>query len=105
VIPVITAKLKADGAVKAEKHAVTVAHDFDAVTNRIFTIRIELGGASKNLFENARKLRHWCFPMTSLWPGQPSPRVLRLKMDGTDPWSRRPPKADIAMMLSSRLDG
>lgn len=57
VIPVITAKLKVDGAVKAEKHAVTVAHDFDAVTNRIFTIRIELGGASKNLFENARKLR------------------------------------------------
>jgi hypothetical protein len=57
VIPVITAKLKVDGAVKVEKHAVTVAHDFDAVTNRIFTIRIELGGASKNLFENARKLR------------------------------------------------
>jgi hypothetical protein len=57
VIPVITAKLKVDGAVKVEKHAVTVAHDFDAVTNRIFTIRIELGGASKSLFENARKLR------------------------------------------------
>jgi hypothetical protein len=57
VIPVITAKLKVDGAAKAEKHAVTVTHDFDAVTNRIFTIRIELGGASKNLFENARKLR------------------------------------------------
>jgi hypothetical protein len=57
VIPVITAKLKVDGAAKVEKHAVTVAHDFDAVTNRIFTIRIELGGASKNLFENARKLR------------------------------------------------
>jgi PglZ domain len=57
VIPVITAKLKVDAAVKAEKHAVTVAHDFDAVTNRIFTVRIELGGASKNLFENARKLR------------------------------------------------
>lgn len=57
VIPVITAKLKVDGAVKVEKHAVTVGHDFDAVTNRIFTIRIELGGASKNLFENARALR------------------------------------------------
>jgi hypothetical protein len=57
VIPVITAKLSGDGAAKVEKNAVTVAHDFDAVTNRIFTIRIELGGASKNLFENARKLR------------------------------------------------
>jgi hypothetical protein len=57
VIPVITAKLRVDSAAKAEKNAVTVVHDFDAVTNRIFTIRIELGGASKNLFENARKLR------------------------------------------------
>jgi hypothetical protein len=57
VIPVITAKLSVPGAAKAEKYAVTVTHEFDAVTNRIFTIRIELGGASKNLFENARKLR------------------------------------------------
>ncbi|MCK1365187.1 PglZ domain-containing protein [Bradyrhizobium sp. 62] len=57
VIPVITAKLSGAGAAKPEKNAVTVAHDFDAVTNRIFTVRIELGGASKNLFENARKLR------------------------------------------------
>jgi hypothetical protein len=39
------------------ENAVTVAHDFDAVTNRIFTIRIELGGALKRLFENARGLR------------------------------------------------
>jgi hypothetical protein len=57
VIPVITAKLKVDGAARVEKNAVTVAHDFDAVTNRIFTIRIELGGNAKNLFESARKLR------------------------------------------------
>jgi hypothetical protein len=57
VIPVITAKLKVDGGARAEKNAVTVAHDFDAVTNRIFTVRIELGGNAKNLFESARKLR------------------------------------------------
>jgi hypothetical protein len=57
VIPVITAKLKADGAARVEKNAVTVSHEFDAVTNRIFTVRIELGGNAKNLFENARKLR------------------------------------------------
>jgi hypothetical protein len=57
VIPVITAKLKADTAAKAEKNAVTVTHDFDAVTNRIFTVQIELGGAAKSLFENARKVR------------------------------------------------
>jgi hypothetical protein len=57
VIPVITVKLKADGSTKPEKNAVTVAHDFDAVTNRFFTVRIELGGTSKSLFENARKVR------------------------------------------------
>ena len=57
VIPVITVKLKADGTAKPEKNAVTVRHDFDAVTNRIFTVRIELGGTAKSLFENARTVR------------------------------------------------
>jgi hypothetical protein len=57
VIPVITVKLKADGSARTEKNAVTVTHDFDAVTNRIFTVRIELGGAAKSMFENARKVR------------------------------------------------
>ena len=57
VIPVIAVKLKVDGSVRTERNAVTVTHDFDAVTNRIFTVRIELGGAAKNLFENARKVR------------------------------------------------
>jgi hypothetical protein len=57
VIPVITVKLKGDGSVKTEKNAVTVTHDFDAITNRIFTVRIELGGSAKSLFENARKVR------------------------------------------------
>jgi hypothetical protein len=57
VIPVITVKLKADGSARTEKNAVTVTHDFDAVTNRIFTVRIELGGTAKNMFENARKVR------------------------------------------------
>jgi hypothetical protein len=57
MIPVITVKLKADGSARTEKNAVTVSHDFDEVTNRIFTVRIELGGAAKNMFENARKVR------------------------------------------------
>jgi hypothetical protein len=57
VIPVIAVKLKADGGAKAEKDAVTVTHDFDSVTNRIFTVQIELGAASKDLFAGARKLR------------------------------------------------
>ncbi|WP_038976331.1 PglZ domain-containing protein [Bradyrhizobium japonicum] len=57
VIPVIAVKLKIDGSAKAEKDAVSVAHDFDAITNRIFTVRIELGAASKDLFAGARKVR------------------------------------------------
>lgn len=57
VIPVISVKLKADGSTKAEKDAVTVSHEFDAVTNRIFTVQVELGAASKDLFAGARKIR------------------------------------------------
>lgn len=57
VIPVIAVKLKIDGAAKAEKDAVTVTHEFDAVTNRIFTVQIELGAASKDLFAGARRVR------------------------------------------------
>jgi len=57
VIPVITVKLKPDGSAKVEKNAVTVTHDFDAVTNRIFTVRIELGSAAKGLFDGPRKVR------------------------------------------------
>ncbi|WP_316158597.1 MULTISPECIES: PglZ domain-containing protein [unclassified Bradyrhizobium] len=57
VIPVIAVKLKVDGSAKAEKDAVVLTHDFDAVTNRIFTVHIELGAASKDLFAGARKVR------------------------------------------------
>lgn len=57
VIPVIAVKLKVDGSAKAEKDAVTVSHEFDAVTNRIFTVQIELGAASKDLFAGARRIR------------------------------------------------
>ena len=57
VIPVITVKLKADGSAKAEKNAVTVTHDFHEVTNRIFTVGIELGGTAKNMFDDARQVR------------------------------------------------
>jgi hypothetical protein len=57
VIPVITAKLKTDATAKIEKNAVTVSYDFAAVTNRIFSIQIELGGSAKSLFEAARVVR------------------------------------------------
>lgn len=57
VIPVLTARLRTDATTKVEKNAVTVSHDFEAVTNRIFSVKIELGGASKSLFEQARRIR------------------------------------------------
>lgn len=57
VIPVIKTRLRTTAEVRAEKNAVTVDHDFDAITNRIFSVKIELGGAAKNLFEQARRVR------------------------------------------------
>ena len=57
VIPVITVKLKTEAGGKAEKNAVSVSHDFVAVTNRIFSIQIELGGTAKSLFDTARIIR------------------------------------------------
>lgn len=57
VIPVVTARLRTDAAVKVEKNALTVSHEFEAVTNRIFSIKIELGGPNRNLFDQARKVR------------------------------------------------
>ncbi len=57
VIPVIKTRLRTMAEARSESNAVTVSHDFDAVTNRIFSVRIELGGAAKNLFEQARRVR------------------------------------------------
>lgn len=57
VIPVIRTRLKTSSEARSEKNAVTVSHDFDAVTNRIFSVKIELGGAAKSLFEQPRRIR------------------------------------------------
>jgi hypothetical protein len=57
VIPVVTARLRTNAVVKAEKNAVSVSHDFEAVTNRIFSIKVELGGPNRNLFDQARRIR------------------------------------------------
>jgi hypothetical protein len=57
VIPVVKTRLKIASEARSEKNAVTVSHDFDAVTNRIFSIKIELGGAAKSLFEQPRRIR------------------------------------------------
>ncbi|MCP3372775.1 PglZ domain-containing protein [Bradyrhizobium cajani] len=71
IIPVIAVKLKVDGSAKAEKDAVILTHDFDAVTNRIFTVHIELGAASKDLFAGARKVRAIAYPTIGRSPAQP----------------------------------
>lgn len=57
VIPVITAKLRTNAVAKVEKNAVTVSHGFTAVTNRIFSIQVVLGGANRSLFDTARTIR------------------------------------------------
>ena len=57
MIPVLTVKLKPRGTAAAEKNAVTVTHDFEAVTNRIFSLYIELGAGGKGLFDTERTVR------------------------------------------------
>jgi hypothetical protein len=57
VIPVLTVKLKTGRSAAAEKNAINVIHDFDAVTNRIFSVKIELGSGAKRLFDAARIIR------------------------------------------------
>lgn len=57
VIPLITVHLKGDGVQKVEKNAVSVKPGFDAVTNRIFSVEIALGGSSGGMFAEARRVR------------------------------------------------
>jgi hypothetical protein len=57
VIPVVTVKLKTRGPAAAEKNAVRVTHDFGTVTNRIFSLQIELGSGAKGLFDAQRVVR------------------------------------------------
>ena len=54
VIPLLTVHMKGATGQKAEKNAVSVKAGFDAVTNRIFSIEIGLGGG---LFAEARQVR------------------------------------------------
>ena len=57
VIPLLTVRMTVDGAQKVEKNAVSVKAGFDAVTNRIFSIEIALGGGSGGMFAEPRKVR------------------------------------------------
>ncbi|MBY3465673.1 PglZ domain-containing protein [Rhizobium laguerreae] len=57
VIPLITVHLRGDVMQKVEKNAVSVKLGFDAVTNRIFSVEISLGGGSGGMFAEARRVR------------------------------------------------
>lgn len=50
VVPVLSVKALRRPVSSPGQSTVTVTHDFDAITNRIFTVKIELGGRDKDLF-------------------------------------------------------
>lgn len=50
VVPVLTVKARQPSQMKPTKSEVKVTYDFDAITNRVFTIRVELT-AAKGLFD------------------------------------------------------
>jgi hypothetical protein len=56
VIPVLTVRTRA-AVTRAEKQALSVKPGFEAVTSRIFSVEIGLGGPTGNLFQEARKIR------------------------------------------------
>jgi hypothetical protein len=57
VIPLLTVHMKGAGGQKVEKNVVFVKAGFDAVTNRIFSVEIALGGGSGGLFAEPRQVR------------------------------------------------
>jgi hypothetical protein len=56
VIPVLTVRTRAVAA-RPEKQVLSVKPGFEAVTNRIFSVEISLGGPTGSLFRDARKIR------------------------------------------------
>src|SRR5262249_25523049 len=56
VIPVLTVRTKAVAA-RPEKQVLSVKPGFEAITNRIFSVEIGLGGGTGSLFQEARKIR------------------------------------------------
>jgi hypothetical protein len=57
VVPVLTVKVRPQSTAKAASSGVSVTHEFDAITNRIFTIKVALMGAAKGLFDQGRVVR------------------------------------------------
>ncbi len=56
VVPVLTVKARPQATAKAANSGVSVTHEFDAITNRIFTIKVELTG-TKGLFDQSLIVR------------------------------------------------
>jgi hypothetical protein len=57
VVPVIVAKAKSGAAPAAASSKIAVSEAPDAITNRIFTIKLEIGGRSKDLFAEGLTVR------------------------------------------------
>jgi hypothetical protein len=57
VVPVLTVKARPQSATKAVSSGVSVTHEFEAITNRIFTIKVELTGVAKGLFDQTLVVR------------------------------------------------
>jgi hypothetical protein len=57
VVPVLTVKARPQSSAKAVSSGVSVTHEFDAITNRIFTIKVELTGVAKGLFDQTLVVR------------------------------------------------
>jgi hypothetical protein len=57
VVPVLTVKARPQSATKTVSSGVSVTHEFDAITNRIFTIKVELTGVAKGLFDQTLVVR------------------------------------------------
>lgn len=57
IVPVLTVRLKARGGAARSVGPVTVSGMPDAVTNRIFTVTLQLGGPDLSLFPNAMLVR------------------------------------------------
>jgi hypothetical protein len=57
IVPVLAVKAKRRKVEAVKTSPVTVTYDFDAITNRIFTIKVELTGRAKGLFDEGLLVR------------------------------------------------
>lgn len=57
VIPLLTVHMKSTDSQKVEKNAISLKAGFDAITNRIFSVELALGGGGGGLFAEPRQVR------------------------------------------------